>query len=393
MSHDEVKCVPFLERLVAFDTTSRNSNLQLIEYLRDYLAGFGIDSELTYDDRKQKANLFATIGPAGVPGIMLSGHTDVVPVDGQDWNTDPYLLTRAGGRLYGRGSADMKGYIAACLALVPDAVNRDLHTPLHLSLSYDEEVGCVGVRRLIARLAEHPVQPRACIVGEPTELRVIRGHKGKRSVRCRVRGLECHSGLAHRGVNAVEAAAEVVAYLKSMARRFRDGGPYDAAFEPPYTSVHTGVLHGGTALNIVPKEATFDFEFRHLPADDPQALAREIRSYAKNTLLPEMHAVCAETGFSWDVRSAFPGLDTDPDAQIVRLVCDLVGDDATGKVSFGTEGGLFHQAGIPCVVCGPGSIMQAHKPDEFVEVDQLRRCEAFLQRLLDHVSMDAESDP
>jgi acetylornithine deacetylase len=372
-----------IERLVAFDTTSRNSNLQIIEFVKDYLADLGVDSEIVYNDERSKANLYATLGPDDRGGIALSGHTDVVPVDGQSWSTDPFTVDKRDDLLFGRGTCDMKSFIAVCLALAPKFLKGSIKIPLHFAFSYDEEVGCLGVRGLIDRLSSRPVKPVACIIGEPTEMKVVRAHKGKLSYRCHVRGLECHSGMAHLGVNAVEAAAEVIAHLKNMARRFRDAGPFDAELSPPYTTVHTGVVKGGTQLNIVPRDCEFDFEFRHLPTDDPQALLEEVRSYAA-TLLAEMHAVSGDTGFSWECLSQMPGLDTNEDAEVVQLAKSLSGANATGKVSFGTEAGLFDAGGMPAVVCGPGSIEQAHKPDEFIALEQVAQCERFVLRLFEH---------
>jgi acetylornithine deacetylase len=374
--------IAMLEQLIAFDTTSRHSNLQLIEFIRSYLADLGVTAELVYNAERSKANLYATLGPQDRPGIALSGHTDVVPVDGQDWASDPFVLTERDDRLYGRGSADMKAFIAICLALTPEILKQELRTPVHFMFSYDEEIGCIGVRTLLEVLKDRPVKPLACIVGEPTLMKIIRAHKGKLSMRCRVRGFSCHSSLAHQGVNAVEAAAETVAYLKSMARRFRDNGPYDADLEPSYTTVHTGVLQGGTALNIVPAESHFDFEFRHLPEQDPQALFAELQAFTEQQLLPEMQAVAADSGFSWEQLSQFPGLSTADDADVVELVKALTGANSTGKVSFGTEAGLFQAIDIPTVVCGPGSIEQAHKPDEFIAIGEIVRCEEFIRRLI-----------
>ena len=269
---------------------------------------------------------------------------------------------------------------------MPSLAARSLRIPLHLALSYDEEVGCRGARRLIAAIAERPDRPRLCIVGEPTMMQPVTGHKGKRSFRCRVHGFECHSALAHLGVNAIEAAAELVALLKAMARRRRDAGPFDAEYTPPYTTIQTGVIHGGTALNIVPKDCSFDFEFRLLPGEDPDAGISELRAFAQNRLLPEMQAIRAEAAIEFEELSAFPGLDTADDAEITRLVAALTGANGTAKVSFGTEGGLFQQAGIPTVVCGPGSIEQAHKPDEFIDLDQIAQCERFIARIFDSVA-------
>jgi len=380
------RSVEMIERLVRFDTTSRNSNLALIEDVRAYLAGHGVDSLLVPDETGRKANLYATIGPADRPGVALSGHTDVVPVDDQDWSVDPFAPVIRDGRIYGRGTTDMKSFVAVTLALVPDFVSAGLKTPIHLCLSYDEEVGCIGVRRLLAQFAEMPVKPAACIVGEPTEMKVVTAHKGKLSMRCTVTGLEAHSSLSHRGVNAVEAAAEVIAFLKGIARRFRDQGPYDPAFDPPYTTAHTGMVQGGTALNIVPAKCGFAFEFRHLPDDDPEALLAEVRRFAEIELLPEMQAVHPGAGFAWEQISRFKGLDTPEDDPVVTLAKACAGANDTGKVAFGTEAGLFQEAGVPTVVCGPGSIAQAHKPDEFVSLNQVARCEAFLRRLTERLS-------
>lgn len=382
-----IDSLAMVRRLVAFDTTSRASNLALIEFVRSYLDGLGVASELVFDETGNKANLYAKLGPLEIGGIMLSGHTDVVPVDGQEWHSDPFNVLAKDERLFGRGTADMKSFIAVVLALLPALAARQLRIPLHLALSYDEEVGCRGARGLIAAIADRPDRPRLCIVGEPTMMQPVTGHKGKRSFRCRVHGFECHSALAHLGVNAIEAAAELVALLKAMARRRRDEGPFDPEYTPAYTTIQTGVIHGGTALNIVPKDCTFDFEFRLLPAENPDAGISELRAFAENRLLPEMRAIRAEAAIEFEELSAFPGLDTADNAEITRLVASLTGANGTAKVSFGTEGGLFQRAGIPTVVCGPGSIEQAHKPDEFIDLDQIAQCERFISRIFDSVSV------
>lgn len=375
--------ISMIERLIAFDTTSRNSNLELIEFIQGYLKDLGVESELVYNQDQSKANLYATLGPGDRGGIALSGHTDVVPVDGQKWGSDPFTVVKRDEQLYGRGASDMKSFIAVCLALAPEFLNGPIRIPLHFAFSYDEEIGCIGVRGLIDRLSSREVKPKACIIGEPTMMKVVRAHKGKLSYRCQVTGLESHSGMAHLGVNAVEAAGEIIAYLKSMARRFRDNGPYDPELSPPYTTVHTGVVRGGAQLNIVPKWCEFEFEFRHLAQDDPVALLKEVQDFAA-TLLPEMHAVSVSAGFHWERLSHIPGLDTSEDTEVVQLAKSLTGANATAKVSFGTEAGLFEQGGMPAVVCGPGSIEQAHKPDEFIALDQVAQCEQFLLRLFDH---------
>ena len=371
-----------LGRLIAFPTVSRDSNLGLIEFVQAHLEAAGAVTRLTYDDDRRKANLFATLGPAGDGGIVLSGHTDVVPVDGQQWSSDPFVLAQRDGRLYGRGCADMKGFVAAALHLAPEFARRGLRQPLHLALSYDEEVGCIGVGRLLEDLDAAGIRPQACIVGEPTLMRPVIAHKGKLSYRCRVRGLSCHSAYAPQGVNAVEAAAEAVAYLKRMARRYRDHGPYDRGFDIAHSTVHTGVMRGGTALNIVPDECIFDFEFRNLPGDDPLAMYAEFRQFIATTIEPEMRAVDATCGFSITPLSAMPALGNAPEAEIVGLAQELSGNQDFGKVSFGTEAAHFQRRGIPSVVCGPGSIAHAHRPNEYVEVDQLLKCEAFLRRLM-----------
>ena len=377
--------IEMIRKLVGFDTTSRDSNLALIDFVRGYLAEFGVESELFFDAEKRKANLFATLGPKDRGGVMLSGHTDVVPVDGQDWSSDPFEIVEREGKLYGRGTSDMKSFVAVALALVPDFLARELETPIHLALSYDEEIGCVGVRGMIAEIARRPVRPRLCIVGEPTLMQPVIAHKGKISVRCTVRGRESHSALTHLGVNAVEAAAEIIAYLKGMARRRRDHGPFDRQFSPPYTTIHTGTVRGGTALNIVPKDCEFVFEFRTLPGDPPEPLLEEVQRFAAG-LVPEMQKVSADTGVAFEILTSTVGLSEAPESEVTELARALSGANSVGKVSFGTEAGLFQEAGIPTIVCGPGSIDEAHRPNEFIAVDQVRQCEAFLRRLIERVA-------
>ena len=374
-----------IDRLIGFDTTSRESNLALIDFVRDYFDGYGIKSELYFDKDKRKADLYATIGPDDRGGLMLSGHTDTVPVDGQAWDSDPFKPTEKSGRLYARGASDMKGFIAIALAQVPAVVGMKLKTPLHFAFSYDEEVGCVGVRDLIADLARRPLKPLGCVVGEPTSMRPVIAHKGKVSARCTVHGHETHSALTHEGANAVEAAAEIVTFLKNMARRHRDHGPYDSGFVPPYTTIHTGTIRGGTALNIVPRECSFDFEFRPIAADDPATLLAEVQAFARDKLLPELRAVSADADIHFDVMNDTPGLSMPPDHALVKLTQALSGANSTDKVSYTAEAGLFQGAEIPSVLCGPGSIEQAHKPNEFVALDQIRACENFMARLLEHL--------
>ncbi len=377
--------IDMIEHLVAFDTTSYKTNLQLIQFTADILTELGADIRLTWDDDRQKANIFASIGPKDRPGILLSGHTDVVPVDGQDWTSDPFTVISRDDKLFGRGTSDMKSFIAICLALAPEFAARQLAMPIHFAFSYDEEVGCVGVRRLIDDLVHLTVPPRLCIVGEPTEMKPVIGHKGKKSVRCHVEGHECHSAMNHKGVNAVEIAAELVSRLRGLQGRIKQVGPFDHDYHPPYTTIHTGTIRGGTALNIVPKSCDFEFEIRNLPEHDPDDLMAEMRGWAQD-LIPEMLEVSSAAGIMLEEHNNTVGLNMRPEDEAVALVCALTGNNDISKVAFTTEAGLFQKAGIPAVVCGPGSILQAHKPDEFIERDQIRQCEAFLRRLMDFMT-------
>ena len=382
----EPRSLDLIKKLIAFDTTSRESNLELITFIQEYLSGHGVESMLVHSEDGTKANLYATLGEKEKSGVMLSGHTDVVPVDGQAWDTDPFEVTEKDGNLYGRGTADMKSFIAVALAFVPEFLKRGLKTPVHLAFSYDEEVGCIGVRRLIDKLKDMPVKPAMCIVGEPTSMQVVTGHKGKRSFIANVGGLEAHSALAPHGVNAVEYAAELITYLKNMARRFEAEGPYDELYEVTHSTVHTGVVAGGVQLNIVPKSCRVEFEFRYLAIDDPDALEAEIRDYAAATLEPMMKAVSAEAGIDIECVNDMPGLEMDPGEDVVAFVKALAGRNDHAKVAFGTEAGLFHtSAGIPTVVCGPGDIAVAHKPNEYISLKQIAKAEDFMRHLADEV--------
>ena len=372
-----------LERLVGFDTTSRNSNLGLIEFVRDYLDRLGIASELVFDAAGAKANLLATIGAADRPGIVLSGHTDVVPADGQNWSSEPFACVERDGRLYGRGTADMKGFIATALALVPDFQALRLAAPIHLAFTYDEEVGCKGVPSLLDHLGAHlPARPFGCVVGEPTGMRVANGHKGKAGYVCTVTGRASHAALNHLGVNAIEIAAEIITELRRLNAEFRAEGPFAPGFEPPHCTVSTGVIAGGSALNIVPDQCRFEFEFRPLPGQDPDALFARIRDWAERTLLPVMRSVSPAAGISWRQLMSYPALGALDGAAIEDLCCRLTGTEQPIKLAFGTEAGHFASRGIPTVVCGPGDISVAHRPDEYVELSQLESCARFLHRLV-----------
>ena len=374
--------IGILKDLVGFATESSRSNLALIDYIESYLKGLGIKSQLFYNDERNKANLYATVGPTDKSGIALSGHTDVVPVAGQNWSFDPWTLTGRDDRLFGRGSCDMKGFIATALASLPDILKQTLQRPLHLCFSYDEEIGCKGVRSLLAHLQDQPNKPAGCIVGEPTGMRVVVGHKGKLTMGCDVTGHACHSALLTSGVNAIEGAAQIVEYLRKTAGHLQQNGPFDTDFDIPFTTVHTGVIKGGLAINIIPDKCNFIFEFRHLPTDDPQTLLRQLQGFVDKDVKPRMRSSEGRQGsFSWSEVASFPGLDTSKENPLVQMALACAEQHITSKVSFGTEAGLFQRAGIPSVVCGPGHIEQAHKPDEFVETSQLANCEMFIERL------------
>lgn len=372
-----------LAALVGFDTVSRNSNLPLIDWVEAYLAAHGVASERVFDETGEKANLWATIGPAQGEGVILSGHTDVVPVDGQDWATDPFTLVEKDGKLYGRGSADMKGFVACCLAKVPAMVAARLSRPIHLAFSYDEEVGCLGVKTLIAALAPREVRYAACFVGEPTSMQVVTAHKAKRSYRARFTGLASHSSLAPHGVNAVTYGARLVRYMEEAAERL-GAGPCDELFDVGVSTAHVGVFEGGAALNIVPETARVDFEFRILPSEDIDAEADKVTAFVAG-LDAEMKARAPRCGATLTELSAIPGLDTAPEAPVTVLAKRLAERNDHGKVAFGTEGGRFSEGlHVPTVVVGPGSIDQAHKADEFIEIAQLGTCEAFLDRVISY---------
>ena len=382
----ELRSRALLARLIGFATVSRDSNLALIEFVRDYLQGLGVSCELIYNAERSKANLLASIGPAVAGGVVLSGHTDVVPVDGQAWTVEPFALSERDGKLYGRGAADMKGYLASVLAAVPVFLASPLRRPVHLAFSYDEEVGCLGVRSLLEVLPQRIKQPALCLIGEPTELKPVLGHKGKLAMRCHVKGASCHSAYAPYGVNAIEQAARLIGRLAEIGQRLAAPEHHDERFDPAYSTVQVGVIQGGTALNIVPADCRFDFEVRALPAFEPETVLAELQSFAEQTLLPAMQAVKADTAIRFEPISAYPGLATAPESAAAQLIAQLCGSDDFSTVAFGTEGGLFDQAGIPAVVCGPGSMEQGHKPDEFVSVEQMAACDRLMDRLAVYLS-------
>ena len=378
-----VDAVMILEKLVGFDTVSANSNMALIEWVADYLEGRGVGSTLTRSADGAKANLFATFGPEDRGGVILSGHTDVVPVAGQGWNTDPFRLTERGDRLYGRGTADMKGFIALALALAPRAAAGPLAVPLHLALSYDEEVGCLGAPSLIRALPQGAARPQLAIIGEPTLMRVANAHKGIQFLRTRVTGREAHSSLPEHGVNAIAAAAEIIGEIERLAAECRDlTAPRDSRFDPPYTSFNIGRIVGGAAVNIIARDCVFEWEFRAVPGEDAAALRRPIDEYIESDLLPRLRARFPDAAVTTETAAAVPPLVPDPASPAEALALALGGANETTTIAFATEAGLFQAAGIPAIVCGPGSIAVAHQPNEFITHAQLAAGGEFLDRLL-----------
>ena len=374
------EALTWAQRLVRIDTRSQLSNLALIDCIADYLRSLQVPIRLTYDDGRQKANLFATLGVGKPGGVVLSGHTDTVPWDGQAWTLDPLSATVQGGRLYGRGSADMKGYIGLVVAQTQAWLEADLPFALHYAFSYDEEVGGFGAMRLIADLRDAGIQPPLCIIGEPTQMVPAIAHKGVHRWRCCVRGKAAHSSLTPMAVNTVEAAARVVAHIADIALELRDTEPRQAGFDVPYSTAATCRFEGGIADNVVPEECRFNYEFRDLPGSDATVWQRRVEAYAA-TLAPAMQAVEPSSGFAFEAFASMPAFQARPDEPAVRLAQQLSGSLQTTLVAFGTEAGLFQRAGMSTVVCGPGSINQAHQADEYVSLEQLARCQAFLVSL------------
>jgi len=374
-----------LERLVSFDTTSRNSNLSLIGFIRDYLDRFGVPYRISTDPTGQKANLHAVIGPHAAGGLALSGHVDTVPVDGQAWSGDPFVLRRRDGKLFARGSCDMKGFVAACLSAVPDFQARPLVRPLHLFISYDEEVGCGGAKRLIQDLGDSGLRPDLCVVGEPSGMKPILAHKGKLNLNVTVRGLPGHSSEPSKGVNAVQAAGEAIAWVAREARRLEVEGPFEDGFDPPHTTIHVGTVTGGSILNIIPEHAAFTMEWRPIPGDSPYRHMERMQAWIAETIEPSMRAVHPDCGFSYEVALEMPGMALPADHALATVVKQIVGSNSAGKVAYGTEGGFFENAGIPTIICGPGHIAQAHQPDEWIAESELEACDRFIRRLADRL--------
>lgn len=377
----QAQSLDMIRTLIGFDTVSRNSNMELIDYVRDYLSRHGVDSHLVASPDGKKANLFATVGPMVEGGVVLSGHTDVVPVDGQPWSTDPFVLTEKDGRLYGRGTCDMKSFIAIGLAMVPQMLQAGLKRPIHFALSYDEEVGCLGAPAMIARMTDELPRPSAVVIGEPSDMKPIMAHKGLAVARTTVIGHEAHSSQVQRGVSAVMTAARLINFLEDMMAQNKANADPASPFVPPYSTLHVGTVHGGTAVNIISRECSFTWDTRVLPGEDLRAYLDRFQAYC-DSLLPAMHAIAPGTSITTEVLADAPPLSSAGDDTAQQLAMRLSGCKHCSVVPFATEGGQFQERGHSVVVCGPGSIDQAHKPDEFIAISQVEACEGFIDRLI-----------
>lgn len=381
------RSLAFLTELIRFPTVSLEPNMALIQYVQAQLKAHGIESQIVTDDSGSRANLFASVGPAHERGIVLSGHTDVVPVKGQAWTVDPFGAERIDGKVMGRGSADMKGFLACAMDAMIRASTMPLKRPLQIAFSYDEEIGCIGVRRLLDVMEQMPVRPYACIVGEPTLMKVATGHKGKTALHAVCHGLEGHSALAPQAANAIYMATDVIQAIRQEQDHLAQNGVKDASYDIPYTTLHVGKIQGGRALNIVPNHCEFAFEIRHLAGDDPLAILDRLRERADLIAQPYRERF-KNARVEIEITNTYPGLDTPVDHELVKMADELAHNQEHIKVAFGTEGGLFtQQLSVPVVVCGPGSITQAHKPDEYVTEEQLARCDDFMAGLLNRLTM------
>ena len=369
-----------LDRLIGFPTISSDSNMECIAYLQDYLSGLGARCELT-SEVEGKANLFATLGPEGDGGIVLSGHTDVVPVAGQDWSSDPFIMRQDDGKLYGRGTCDMKGFIAASLVMAKDYAKQDLKRPIHFALTYDEETGCLGGRVLVDQLIKDGLKPSICIVGEPTSMRIIEGHKGCCEYSTEFTGVEGHSSLPHQSVNALEYASRFVAHLMEVRERLPEMAPENSRFDPPFSTSSICGLHSGVAHNVIPNKALVEWEMRVIQQSDHTYLRNAMKDFVDTVLLPEMKSKSPKAGIEEVDCTEVVGLEPEEDNEAVKVIRELTGRNSTDVVSFGTEAGLYQAAGVSAALCGPGSIEQAHRPDEFVEISQLGECLKMLDRL------------
>ena len=380
MASKNLSSIEILEKLISFPTISKTPNIELINWVSELLGSFGITSTILRNEDGSRANLFATSSDTLEPGIMLSGHTDVVPTDGQNWHTNPFELKQSGGKLFGRGTADMKGFCASAIRIMCEASKKKLNTPLHLALSFDEEIGCIGVRSLIEMLKTSPVKPKMCIVGEPTLLAVASGHKGKIALQTTCKGIEGHSALAPLALNALHLGTDFVNIIREVQKEIIDKGNEDNDYDVPYTTLHVGKMNGGVALNIVPNICTIDWEIRNLANDSTETILTRVKELVELKLQEYKNP---EAEIFWQETFSYPGLGTDINSEIINFVRSLTGTNNTIKVAFGTEGGLFHkEVGIPTVVCGPGSMLQGHKPNEFITVEQMDRCDLMMANLL-----------
>lgn len=374
--------IDILDRLVAYDTTSRNSNLDLIDWVTRYLADHGVESTQLYDETGSKASLVARIGPDRPDGVVLCGHTDVVPVDGQPWSGDPFRLSRVGDRLYGRGTTDMKGFIAAALAVVGELAQADLARPVTLALTHDEEVGCLGAAALAEYLVNKQPRPALVMVGEPTSMRVARAHKAVRVLRTTVTGRDTHSSRTDQGASAIGAAARLVAHIDELADHLAAEGVRGAGFEPEYTTVNVGTIAGGQALNIVPRTCGFEWEYRCVPGDDVDDIQQRVESFARDQVLPRLREVAPEADIVTERLADVPALEPDGNAGAADVLLALGLYEAVQAVSFGTDASALQRAGLPTVVCGPGSMAQGHQVDEYIEISELARCDEFFRSLV-----------
>jgi acetylornithine deacetylase len=389
MAGETVDSIEMLRRLVAFDTTSRNSNLALIDYVQDYLKGHGVASKLVPNEDGKKANLFATVGPNVKDGVVLSGHTDVVPVDGQPWDTDPWVLTLKDGKYHARGTCDMKAFYAIALAMLPQMVKAKLKKPIHFALSYDEEVGCLGARSLAARMAAEVPKPRAIIIGEPTMMTVVHAHKGVCMFVTKFTGFEAHSSMTHLGVSAIHFAGEFLHYLNSLQEKLEAQFPPTSEFTPPAPTFNVGTIVGGTAGNILARECEILWGYRELPDRPLEALGEQAQKWLKDELLPKMKAKHPAASIETVVRAATVGFSPAGNDEAKALARAWSGSNTVGSVVYGTEAGIFRQTlGVPTVVCGPGDIAQAHQPNEFILASQITACEAFMQRMMEWACRD-----
>lgn len=373
--------IEWLNKLIAIDTTSHQSNLMLIDMIEAWFATHDLTCRITHDASQHKANLFATL-PARdgqlTGGLLLSGHTDVVPVAGQSWTSDPFKATERDGNIYGRGACDMKGFIAVVLALLPALKAQQLHQPIHFAFTYDEEVGCRGVPLLIEDMLRVGITPKACVVGEPSMMHPIIAHKGISAYRCHVHGHTAHSSLTPEGCNAIEYAVRLIGAVRELANDYSEHGPFDKDFDVPFTTLSTNEIQGGIALNVIPETCEFGFEFRNLPAVNPQQVIHHLKDCAHHQVLPEMQQVYADAHIDFTSLGSVPFFEIAADSPLVRLALQLTETMTPGKVSYATEAGFYQAAHIPTIVCGPGSIAQAHRQDEYVSLAQLSRCEKFI---------------